>query len=42
MGQDFGEVVQIAPDHVLLREWHANALGQWQLQSTRFPDKGQP
>lgn len=42
LGQDFGEVVQIAPDHVLLREWHANALGQWQLQTTRFPDKGPP
>lgn len=42
MGQDFGEVVQIEPDHLLLREWHANALGQWQVQTTRFPSGGQP
>ena len=42
MGQDFGEVVQIAPDHLLLREWHANALGQWQVQTTRFPNQGPP
>jgi hypothetical protein len=42
MGQDFGEVVQIAPDHVLLREWHVNALGQWQMQHTRFPSKEAP
>ena len=42
MGQDFGEVVHIAPDHLLLREWHANALGLWQQQTKRFPDQGQP
>lgn len=42
MGQDFGEVLHIAPDHLLLREWHANALGQWQQQTTRFPDRGSP
>lgn len=42
MGQDFGQVVQIAPDHLLLREWHANALGHWQMQTNRFPSKGSP
>jgi Tfp pilus assembly protein PilP len=42
MGQDFGEVVQIASDHLLLREWHVNAVGQWQMQTIRFPDKGSP
>lgn len=42
MGQDFGEVVLIAADHLLLREWHVNTVGQWQMQTTRFPDKGSP
>ena len=42
MGQDFGEVVQIASDHLSIREWHANALGQWQMHTTRFPELGRP
>jgi hypothetical protein len=42
MGQDFGEVVQIAADHVLLREWRLNAQGQWQAETTRFPSAGSP
>jgi Tfp pilus assembly protein PilP len=37
MGQDWGEVVQIASDHLLLREWHISPVGQWQAQTTRFP-----
>jgi len=37
MGQDWGEVVHIASDHLLLREWHATPVGQWQAQNTRFP-----
>ena len=42
MGQDFGEVVQIAADHVLLREWRVNERGQWQAQTSRFPHGGAP
>ena len=42
MGQDFGEVVQIAADHVLLREWRVNDRGQWQAQTSRFPHGGAP
>jgi hypothetical protein len=42
MGQDFGEVVQIAADHVLLREWRVNDRGQWQAQTSRFPNGGAP
>ena len=37
LGQDFGEVVKIASDHLLLREWHVNEFGQWQARTTRFP-----
>ena len=42
MGQDWGEVVQIAADHLLLREWRINPLGQWQAQNTRFPSGAKP
>jgi hypothetical protein len=42
MGQDFGEVVQMAADHVLLREWRVNAQGQWQAQTVRFPSAVPP
>ena len=30
LGQDWGEVTDIARDHVLLREWHAHTNGEWQ------------
>lgn len=42
IGQDFGEVVQIAADHVLLREWRVNDRGQWQAQTSRFPNGSPP
>ena len=42
MGQDWGEVVQIAADHLVLREWRVNELGQWQAQNTRFPPGAKP
>ena len=42
MGQDFGEVVKIAPDHLLLQEWRVNELGQWQMKTTRFPSGVKP
>jgi len=42
MGQDWGQVVQIAPDHLVLREWRVNSAAQWQPYSTRFPVGGSP
>jgi len=36
LGQDWGEVTDIARDHVLLREWHAHTNGEWQLVNRRI------
>lgn len=37
LGQDWGQVVQIERDHVVLREWHADTQGQWQPMDRRLP-----
>lgn len=42
LGQDWGQVIQIAPDHLLIKEWRVNDLGQWQAHITRLPDTGAP
>lgn len=42
LGRDGGEVSQIAPDHVWVREWVIDSLGQWQTRSTRWPPKALP
>ncbi len=42
MGQDWGQVVHIAPDHLVLREWRVSPVGRWQPQTTRFPSGGSP
>ena len=42
LGQDWGEVLAIEPDHLQLREWHANAQGQWVSQLRRFPAVNAP
>ena len=36
LGQDWGEVTDIARDHVLLREWHAHTNGEWQPVTRRI------
>jgi Tfp pilus assembly protein PilP len=36
LGQDWGEVTDIARDHLLLREWHAHTQGEWQAQTRRI------
>jgi Tfp pilus assembly protein PilP len=37
MGPDWGIVQKINADHLLLREWHVNEQGLWQIQTKRFP-----
>ena len=41
-GQNWGRVVEIAPDHLVLQEWHPQAPGQWQSRRVRFPGQGKP
>ena len=36
LGQDWGEVTDIARDHLLLREWHPQTNGEWQAQTRRI------
>ena len=42
LGQDWGEVTQIEPDHVWLREWFADASGTWVSRERRFPAGDKP
>jgi hypothetical protein len=42
LGAQGGEVTQVGIDHVWLRQWVADSQGQWQAQSNRWPDKGEP
>jgi hypothetical protein len=42
LGADGGEITQVNPDHVVLREWHINHQGQLQALSTRWPKQGTP
>jgi len=42
LGADGGEITQVNPDHVVLREWHINHQGQLQAQFTRWPKQGTP
>jgi Tfp pilus assembly protein PilP len=42
LGADGGEIMQVNPDHLVLREWHINHQGQWQAQFTRWPKQGTP
>ncbi len=41
-GQNWGRVVEIGSDHLVLQEWHPQARGQWQSQRVRFPGQVQP
>jgi Tfp pilus assembly protein PilP len=42
LGADGGEIMQVNPDHLVLRDWHINHQGQWQAQFTRWPKQGTP
>jgi len=42
LGRDWGEVVDIAADHVVLREWHADAQGEWGAVNKRLPAGAKP
>jgi Tfp pilus assembly protein PilP len=42
LGADGGEISQVNPDHVLLREWQFNHQGQLQARFTAWPTKGSP
>ncbi len=42
LGADGGEIMQVNPDHLVLREWHINHQGQLQAQFTRWPKQGTP
>jgi Tfp pilus assembly protein PilP len=42
LGADGGEITQVNPDHLVLREWHINHQGQLQAQFTRWPKQGTP
>ena len=42
LGADGGEITQVNPDHVVLREWQFNPQGKLQAQSTRWPKQGTP
>ena len=42
LGQDWGKVTKIEPDHVWLREWFADASGTWVSRERRFPAGDKP
>ena len=42
LGQDWGKVTKIEPDHVWLREWFADASGAWVSRERRFPAGDKP
>jgi len=37
LGRDWGEVVEIAADHLVLREWHTDSQGEWGAVNKRLP-----
>ena len=42
LGADGGEITQVHPDHLWLREWQVNHQGHWQARLTRLPAQGSP
>jgi hypothetical protein len=42
LGADGGEITQVNPDHVVLREWHINHQGKLQARFTLWPKQGTP
>ena len=42
LGRDWGEVAEIAADHLVLREWHADAQGEWRPVNKRLPGGDSP
>lgn len=42
IGQHWGRVVQIAPDHLVVQEWHPQPSGEWQSKQVRIPAEVTP
>ena len=42
LGADGGEITQVNPDHVVLREWQFNHQGKLQARFTLWPKQGTP
>lgn len=42
IGQHWGRVVQITPDHLVVQEWHPQPSGAWQPKQVRIPAEATP